>query len=695
MSQFRRSLSRVVAPAICALILGLGAGPADAAAFRVILGTSPNQPQGDISITLPPSATTTSIPVFLKNDGRKTVRNLRIYATATHVAVRAPKPDTGSTSGCDGSADDEPSSLAPGERVSESGVTISFPIADASGRLAIPSKAEITGTLRVEGLTTPGTYVAEVHAEKDSKHQQLLARVKIVKRAALEFSLEGAGSTGLQAIARTSAFEGNYDLISGSALPSEVTIELGGISGPDNEQIDPVLLVGGVPLSAPICIAPFGRATLNMKVATPLTGDYLSSLQVVAADPKGGSDRLTIAVKINRIRPTTSIQSEGGLVSPVEMWLAADADVSINFRETEGRDVHLSTPPSLYIYRAKDAAKYSAGVQLRAIDGVPIPSAQPTAETSPSPGALAEPAQSIVVPAHTSKTLVATLGSIPEPGQYHGNLRFDVVDGTSVIQEFTVVARRTWLLAAALIVAGLLLGELVRQFVNRRLPRLQLRSKIETLAGRITVLLQRPSLPEVPTADLHEMQGRLASAAHVTLTDDWESAKDAVAAVQAQLDAFPAWIEIQRLLPNRLPDQPLRVRIAALTTAMHQGTLRDVDKAALANATDVRTALGDAPRPARDAIDEDLPPAAPQAPRSRFGLSVGTQLKLTRLVVWTVLVIAATLIGLQALWATNATWGTFPDFAAALLWGLGAWAAVGSPFGGTNTLLKTITASTT
>ncbi len=692
MSRLDRSLSGVAAAAICAAVFGLGASPADAAAFRVILGTSPNQPQEDISIILPPSATTTTIPVFLKNDGRKLVRSLRIYATATYAAVRASGAETTTTSGCDGAAADEPGSLGTGERVSESGVTIGFPIADASGRLTIPSKAEITGTLKVEGLTTPGTYVAEIHAEKDSKHQQLLAKVKIVKRAMLQFTLEGAGSTGLQATARTSAFEGNYDLVSGSALPSEVTVDLGGISGPDNQQIDPVLLVDGAPLTSPICVGPFGRATLNIKLATPLTGDYLSSLRIVAATPRGDSDRVTIAVKVNRIRPTTSIESEGGLVSPVEMWLAANADVSIHFRETEGREVHLTSPPTLFIYRAKDAAKYSAAVQLRTIDGVPVPSAQPPADAAPSPGAAAEPAQSIIVPAHASKTLVATLGSIPEPGEYHGNLRFDVVDGTAVIQEFTVVARRTWLWAAALILAGIILGELVRQLVNRRLPRLQLRSKIETLASRIAVLLRLPDLPGTAKADLFEVQGRLAAAAHVTLTDDWESAKDDVAAVEAQLDAFPAWVEIQRLLPDRVIDQALQIRIVALTTAMHQGALRDVDKVALVGATDVRTAVQNAPRPARDEIDEAGAPAIPQAAGARFGLSVGTQLRLTRLVIWTILVLAATLIGLQALWATNATWGTFPDFAAALLWGVGAWAAVGSPFGGTGTLLKTVNA---
>lgn len=630
----------------------------------VALSSEPDGAAGDLTISIPATATGTSIPVFLKNLLPSTASDLRIYASATRA---------------DG-----------GSLVGESAVTIAFPTADA-GLVSLGPNDEIAGTLSLEGLTTPGKYTASIYLDHEDVDQQKIASVRIEKRSMLAFTLEGAGADGLQVTERSSAFERSLDLISGSTQNATVFVTLGHVIGPDGQPTDADLLADCKPASDPVTVEGLRRVPLLFRIATPLTGDYLGTLEILQAP-----DRITVPIKITRSRPAASVEMDGPLTTPVEFGPSGSTAVTFVLHETEGRTVSMA-PPTLFVSRDVEGTRAGSSIDLGDVTTEPA-SAMSTPEPAGSEACTATAANAtagddpnrsgestrIVVPPGGSVTIHSALSGITEPGEYQGSLRFDVADGMPIKAEFVLVARRAALVAAIFILIGVIVGAGVRATANNLLPRLKLQSRLGTAAQEAARQSRRPNLGEPNRDILSDIRDRIREAAETLRSWDWPRAATEVDAIEEQVDSFDELIEIRHLYDQLVDRAPFTERVNKVITAMRVRTLSPANVLALVDIPQLQTELENSPK-APAMAGAPAPAAGPPPPSV-----TNRRIQLVTAGLWLALVIAATFLGVQVLWASNQVWGSLPDVIAALLWGGGIWAASGQPFGGTDALLKTI-----
>ena len=657
--------------AAAALVLALplaGALSADAGAaaeVSVALASEPDGEAGVLSITIPASATGTSIPVFLRNLLPSMASDLRIYASATRVAG--------------------------GSLADESAVTISFPAAE-DGLVDLGPRDEIAGVLSLEGLTSPGTYTAVVYLDHDGVDQQRIAEVTIEKRASLEFTLEGTGSDGLQVSERTGTFLRSLDNIYDSTQEATVLITLGQVIGPDGTPTDAELLVDCSVASNPVEVAALGRVPLWFRIETPVSGDYLATLEILQAP-----ERITIPIKITRGREEPSVEMDGPATSPVELVGSGSTDVTVVIHETEGRSLSLALPTT-FVTRDVDGSPAGVPVHLGAVSTEPATAIHPDDDGAPATCESAaegsasddEPAGGdgqprIVIPPAGSVTVRAPLTGIEDPGTYQGSLRFDVTDATPIKVDFDFKVRRWWGIAAGLIAVGIAVGAFLRVLANRVLPQLKLTSRLASASQRILKQSRRQNLGDENREILADIRGRIREVAEVLRSWSWASAQAEVDAIERQAIEFPTLLEVRRLHGQVADPGPFAVRVNAVKAAFRARVLSPADVAAFEDIRQLRTDLADArPAPAMAGV------GAPAGPGLPAPSAINVKIQVVTVLTWLVLAVLGTFLGVQVLWSPNDVWGEAPDLVAALLWGAGVWAAAGQPFGGTDALLKTI-----
>lgn len=660
-----RLLAVLLAPAV-ALTFG---GRASGESAPVVLSTEPDGPASAIELRLPHDATGTTIPVYLRNVTAEPIPVLRIYTTPTR--------------------DD-------GGLAHEAAVTVTFPSPEDEDAPALGPNAEVAGELSIEGLNESGVFTASVVAEIADDQIQL-ALVTIEKETEILLGVRGAGDAGLEITSRTSHFLRAFDLVSRSNVDTTVEIRMGRVLGPDNQPTAAQLTVGCELPSGPLQLGPLADLQFELAIDTPLTGEYIGSIDLLYGD-----QRAEIPLKITRVRQAAPIETRGGYVSPAQIWFGGSAQVDVTVTETEGLPAAIRSPRLLDIYRNEDGQKIRASIKVGQVTlgragSAPeaSPSISPAIEPVPSPGAPSPTGECpagaddehetdgdlILVPAGEGLSVTMTLEGLTEPGEYHGTARFDFPEGSPVDQDFTLVVKRTWFFAFLVIGAGVLAGELIRRLATKWIPVLRFRRDLSRLERHRRVLRRAPGRDASDNAMLVDLRHRIDDVEAMLGTDQWQAAADRIGALDAQLGNFTDWSLARKALA-KIDKTPFDTRWAAVVAAFDARTLTDADKAALEDLRALR----------REA--EAKVPRVSGAPRGQGGRNGGELWRFVGLAEGALrvgLIVIASLIGVLLLWAPDPTWGDVGDLLTAVLWGIGAYAATGTAFGGTDKLLETIT----
>jgi hypothetical protein len=265
------SRRRVAAVVLCiawlTLMTAAGAAAARPRPVKIILASEPDGPGGvPIALTLPATAASTKIPVFLRNARGTATPPLRVYVSPL---------------------------LKDGVKADQGAVTLAFP-GSAGGKLTVPARAEVAGTLSVDGLVSPGKYDASVFFGQPGD-QHKLATISITKAAPLGVTLEGAAENRLDVTERSAAFGRTLALISTSAVDIEnIGISLGQVIGPDGQQVAGTRLrVECQDNATPVTLKALDRVSLRIDIPTPVAGQSqasrTSSRTSVGAWPPGMS----------------------------------------------------------------------------------------------------------------------------------------------------------------------------------------------------------------------------------------------------------------------------------------------------------------------------------------------------------------------------------------------------------------------
>lgn len=469
-----------------------------------------------------------------------------------------------------------------------------------------------------------------------------------------ELAVVGAGADGISLTRTVTDFRHTVVIESkNSALADDVSIEIGPLVYANGMSLDLTATIDGKPLVPGTALSVPGLDDLAIELSAALveSGEYMTSLVLRYA-----GKRETTILTVTRTREDLGVTLTDSGVSTETISLRQSADASFWITaKTGGQNVELQEPVLLKLTRNADNVSYASDHTAPVI----------------TRGGDTEVTWPAAISATTYDSFRFSIGGIDTPGQYQATLAFSATDRTP--EEVTVgfSVRRSGIVAALIIAAGLLVSVALRWLKQDVQPRL--RQQIDALN-----LLTR----------LH----RSVDSQHDLQQED----KELIAALENRLKALFSRLQIStdpngdatlEEIAKKLPMVPIAVNThAELLTKdpkaqatlkhdlmdihvviKHEGTSDADITAAKKKLEDLRTSVRAA------AIDPSRRQAAAIPMSEIDDLTAGVLAKLQRSK-WVIdlgILGIAVVLGMYLLWAPTMTWGGTSDLFVAFLWGLG------------------------
>lgn len=473
-----------------------------------------------------------------------------------------------------------------------------------------------------------------------------------------------------------------------SQVQHDLTLSLSADGTGGTTRILPLELSAGeqqatlTPSSESVDLKPGGVARVRLSGSLPAQGTWKGTLAL-----DWGQDHALIPVEVQRVAPaappTLEVRAPSRLIwSP---W-AAPLSFEVRVAEPGKRPVSLSGLRLTRLISSEDAANTSASLPLAPCwrgPGVEEGCAPP------------DPNHPALLPSGADVSWSATLPLPGQAGTYTGTVEARTLEGDAIPPAtFTVQVRHPWLATVVTAALGVGISGFLRGWTRSGRKEADLAVRVGRLADALR------ALPDGDPIRLRlELQLEVLRGSETPL----EQREKTLAELEAQLQRYREIhrvLELERGLGALIADPRAREALRARIQALGRGALAPraleadaagknalVDEAAAIYA-DLRAASRPAPAPAADQegpmgstpttrgpVSDDGSFALPDLP---FGHPPsGSEAEASRwrrrrevLVMGIVLALAA-VFAVQELWLKSATWGSFSDYVAALIWGFG------------------------
>ncbi|MFO1160764.1 MAG: hypothetical protein U1E60_18130 [Reyranellaceae bacterium] len=375
---------------------------------------------------------------------------------------------------------------------------------------ALPVEGDFKGQLGliVGGARTP--YDVTVTRRKPASSPKV-GIVGLGSDGKLALSSDRAATEWPIAVRRDDALTGDVD----------VRLSVGPFTGPSGTTIQPTLLRGDQPLTAPLKLPPLGQASLKLVGTANLEGAYTGEISYEV-----GGVRTPVVLTLTRTRPDFDLKVEA---IPKLRGVVGDG-VTIQLR------LQNATSASRQAYLPLLA-------RLDRLDGTgaaPVEVGAPPYTISYALPDGAVPPQPVTIAADGGLDLRMSIKGLDEPGNYKGIIRFSAPDRKPQDMAFELSLRLPLLAAAFSIGLGVVGAAFLRYFQQTARPRLLLQRDAAGLRSSLQALSQA----EGGNLDSNERQ------AIVFLVTELDEASDQLAAPDSAIDTVSARIDsVRRKLP--------------------------------------------------------------------------------------------------------------------------------------------------
>lgn len=375
--------------------------------------------------------------------------------------------------------------------------------------------------------------------------------------------------------------------------------------------VHPSWTVDGKPGSQPFSVPALGEVRLEITADLPTAGTYTSAITLVY-----GGKRRTTDLSVVRTRPALPVQITG--LDKVEST-SGDVWMWLSLRSTGDRKVSVHAPElSALAQEQADKSRVQARFdRMEARDE----SEQPVGKTFDlAPG--------------EARRLKLLFLKLEDAGSYLGKIYLAADDMQTVEGDFTVQVKRSFWMAAGLILLGVVLSYLLRLYAAGIRPRLILRRRLLSLLDKLSAIEQ--DLPGGPTDDerrLLTLLRRFLQARDedlgLGLSADTESV---LTTFERKLTVLPRAFTLGRRVTVLEPDSlrpPFQQKLRQVATLLEQDSFSQQDET---NAATLLTEIENGiPEEVRKKLAEQINKIRDEV-KSAALASVGAKLRLTEVV---------------------------------------------------------------
>lgn len=486
-----------------------------------------------------------------------------------------------------------------------------------------------------------------------------------------QLSIAGVGPDGISIIRSTAEFTHSVTIESGNNTDvDELRISASPFVGPNGARTDIILQTRGETLSPTSSIAVGGLEEIELTLSSRLveSGQFKSSLVMRYA-----GRRETTALVVTRTLDASSltITTSGVSTQTLPLFGHSSAGFWVN-TEAQGKALNLREPRVKRLVRKHDNMDYASdfeGFTVTRSDNDPI-------------------AWPLDIAPATNESLRFSIDGIESPGIFEATLAFSVTDHlpSETIVSFSV--RRSAVLAAIVIAAGLLLSMLLQKLKQDIQPRLQQQVDALTLLSRLrrSVKAYRDMRPE-DKALVAVFEDRLRDLVARLRLASVADADAVLTELGEKLPMLSRAINLHNRLDSRSGAELRRLKdllLIAFDKLSAHDSRADAIAAARAALDSAEKAIESAPfDAARQSVTLDLP----MDEIDDLHAVAGWKLNDSKWLFDSGILLIALVLGLYLLWSPNMTWGSSADVFIAFLWGLGLHTATaGKPFDGLGSL---------
>ncbi|HEY5784971.1 MAG TPA: hypothetical protein VIT65_09350 [Microlunatus sp.] len=481
------------------ILAGTGAGVAaadDPSAIEAAPG--PMDPStGQLEMSVPAGSAEGRLDFFVRQDGSEPISNVSIEAIGAAVPI----------------------TVAP----------------RAGNPMTIPSAGGVVlVTATATGLNEPLDVRVPLVAIRADGSTQPLATLRVVRADAPALTIVGAQNGSLSFEQDRESFRRDIVVRSDSGADVHARISFSPLQHGSSAQAPLTVELDGeaVTNGAEIEIPARERRTLTISSALTRAGSYTGDLSLTYG--KNQASNLDVVVTVTRTETEQTVVADpvaaARAVRPLCRSLppcTASGAVEVTLRETKGE------PASFDKLQVRSVVVDDGGTNVQ------------TPYTSKVQARGGQPDAAIVVGPRDSIVVTAEIGGLTGAGKHEVQLRGTTPGAAPLDITAIVLVRDSWLRAALVILAGVLLSWLLRSWLTNGRQHLQLQIKMDELSQRLTQVVQtRGELPG--TADtIARVRERLNRASERTRERDSAAASQTmVEDGAARIEMLDQWLQV-------------------------------------------------------------------------------------------------------------------------------------------------------
>jgi hypothetical protein len=411
--------------------------PGQSAELDLVIATKPDGPAEEILFRVIGEGKSTSIPLFIKQNGDTEVSDVRFFA---YLADEEGQPIPGGVSF---------SLTAGGSDVTQTGLKI-----PADGKMVL-------ATLHVTNLSAKGRFTGSLVAE----HGGNVVEVAVLKGERFPLpalKMVGASAKGeIRLTSKVAAFNALLRLQSTNISRVEgLKIIVEDFSDPNGKQVPATYTINGQPgEGATITVPGLGSVELVISAELLTAGEYTSDITLLYTDT---SDPFRLKVTRSRVAPTVSIEGVETVLGQTASRLTCVDQDNVNLwltlRETGGQPAILN-PPQFSVLSLKGAEESTfqaqfGGLVVKDKDGNSVNS------------------QFTVEPDGTKPLQIYVCG-LKKAGAYVGKLIFTAPGAPAIEEDVTILVKEPFWHAGLVIGVSVLLSFLISVWLKKTRPKLE------------------------------------------------------------------------------------------------------------------------------------------------------------------------------------------------------------------------------
>lgn len=426
-----------------AVLTTTGTGPAAANSVPIEAALGPaDPPVSQLEMSVPAGSATGRLDFFVRQQGSEPISNVSI------AAVGAPVPIA----------------VAP----------------HAGGSLTIPAAggaALVTAT--ATDLKEPLDVRVPLVVIRSDRTTQPLVTLRVVRADAPALTIIGAKDGALSFEQDREDFRRDVVVRSDSGTDVRATISFTPFQHGSSTQAPLVVEIDGDAVSNGGMIEIPARESRTLTISSSLSraGSYTGNLSL--AYGKNQASNLDLAIAVTRTETEQTVVADpvaaARAVRPLCGWpppCKASANVEVTLRETKGEQ------GSLDKLQVRSVVVDDGGTNVQ------------TPYTSKVQARGGQPDAAIVVGPRGSTVVTAEIGGLTGAGKHEVQLRGTTPGAAPLDITAIILVRDSWLRAALVILAGVLLSWLLRSWLTHGRQRLQSRIKVDELSRRLSQIVQ-------------------------------------------------------------------------------------------------------------------------------------------------------------------------------------------------------------